>query len=131
MLHLYLSEFYFTDLRLKAKIDMSKIPTENLADECDNIVQHHKDCSLFFGYLEPGWMLDPKHEARIRQAIRKFDVYMVCFHLESIPFSWKNEIHTIYVKKGENGHSTLINDGCAVHTESEAEDGRVAKSSSD
>ena len=131
MLHLYLSEFSFTDLRKLSKIDMSKIPTESLADECDSIVQHHKACSLFFGYLEPGWMLDPKHEARIRQAIRKFDVYMVCFHLESVPFSWKNEIHTVYVQKLENGRSTPIDDGCVVHAESEAEDGRVVDSSTD
>ena len=49
-------------------------------------------------------MLDTKHEARKIATIRKIDTYIICFHLQSLPFSWKNEINKLYVKKGiENG----------------------------
>ena len=121
MLHVYLFHDSFPDLRTLNTIDMSKIPTDSLADECDNIVQHHKTCSLFFGYLDPGWMLDPKHEARIRRAIRRFDVHMVTFHLDSLPHSWKNEIDTVYVRNPKDGRTEAIDNGCAVHSESEVE----------
>jgi hypothetical protein len=101
---------------------MSKIPSEKIADECDNILQHHKTCKLFFGYLDVGWMLDPKHEARIRNCIRKFEVHMITFHLDSVPHSWKNEINTLYVQNTKNGRTEVINDGCALQPESKAED---------
>jgi hypothetical protein len=98
---------------------MSKIPSDQLADECERVLQHHKECVLFFGFLEPGWMLDPKHEARIRLAIRKFETHIVTFHLESLPYSWKNEIDTLYSKKTKDGESQIIDNGCAVHTQPE------------
>jgi hypothetical protein len=122
MLHVYLYNHSFEDLRKQNTIDLTKIPTDLLADECDNIVQHHKTCVLFFGYLDVGWMLDPKHEARIRNAIRKFEVHMVTFHLESLPHSWKNEIDTLYVRSSKNEHAKAINDGSALHAESPAQD---------
>jgi hypothetical protein len=122
MIHLYLYLQPFEILRSNCDIDMSKIPADRLADECDNILQHHKSSKLFFGYLEPGWMLDPRHEARIRNTIRKFEVHMVTFHLESIPFAWKNEIDTVYVQTSKDGGSKIVDDGCAVQAELEAED---------
>jgi hypothetical protein len=121
MIHLYLDLQPFEIFRSKCDIDMSKIPAERLADECDNILQHHKTSKLFFGYLDPGWMLDPRHEARIRNTIRKFEVHMVTFHLESIPHAWKNEIDTVYVKTSKDGGPKTINDGCAIQAESETE----------
>jgi hypothetical protein len=102
-------------------IDLSRVPSNQLADECDNILAHHTDCKLFFGFLEPGFMLDPKHEARIRKCIRKFECHLICFHLESIPFSWKNEIDTVYCKSSQNGHSEIVNDGCPVQHELQTE----------
>jgi len=122
MLYLYLYLHEFEKLRLMCDIDMSKIPSEKIADECDNILQHHKTCKLFFGYLDVGWMLDPKHEARIRNCIRKFEVHMITFHLDSVPHSWKNEINTLYVQNIKNGRTEVINDGCALQPESKAED---------
>lgn len=122
MLQLYLYFKDFEKLRLDCDIDMSKIPIDRLADECDNILQHHKTCKLFFGYLDVGWMLDPKHEARIRNCVRKFEVHMITFHLDSVPYSWKNEIDTLHVSRIENGDSKVINDGCALQPESKAED---------
>ena len=101
---------------------MSRLSSENLADECDKVFQHHKDCVIFLGFLEPGWMLDPKHEARIRRVIRKFETHMVAFHLESIPFSWKNEIDTVYSDPSKNGDSTPINDGGPIQPEPKVED---------
>jgi hypothetical protein len=85
---------------------------------CDNILQHHSSATIFLGYLDVGWMLDAKHEARIRNIIRKFEVHLVTFHLESIPHSWKNEIDTLYTQSSKDGGPEVINDGCAMHTES-------------
>jgi hypothetical protein len=97
---------------------LSKTPSHELADVCDNILQHHPSATIFLGYLDIGWMLDPRHEARIRNIIRKFEVHLVTFHLESIPHSWKNEIDTLYVESPKDGSSKAINNGCVVHTES-------------
>jgi len=131
MLYLYLYSASFEELRSMCTIDMSKIPTEKIADECDNIAQHHKNCTLFFGYLDVGWMLDPKHEARIRNVIRKFDIRMVTFHLESIPHSWKNEINTIYISDSKNGGPEAINNGSLVHPKLEVGHGFTFGTSSD
>lgn len=122
MIHVYLDVYLFEKLRLMCDIDMSKLPADRIADECDNIVQHHKNVKLFLGYLDVGWMLDARHEARIRNAIRKFDVYMITFHLESLPHSWKNEINTVYVRNLKDGDAKIIDNGCAIQPEPEAED---------
>jgi hypothetical protein len=114
MIHLYLYLESFENLRSMCEIDMSKLSAGQLADECDNIFQHHKGGKIFFGYLDPGWMLDAHHEARIRNVIRKFDVYLVTFHIESIPFSWKNEIDTLYIQSPKHGISQIIDDGRVV-----------------
>lgn len=79
-------------------IDLSKIPTSQLVEECDSILDHHRDVAVYFGYLEPGYMLDQLHQTRLRRIIRKFPVGFMCKHIESIPFSWKNEIDTIVWK---------------------------------
>jgi hypothetical protein len=117
MLHLYLYIPSFDTIRFKCSIDLSKTPSHELADVCDNILQHHSSATIFLGYLDVGWMLDPKHEARIRMIIRKFDVYLVTFHLESIPHSWKNEIDTLYTQVPKNGTAEVINNGCTMHAE--------------
>ena len=121
MIHLYLYLQPFEYFRLVCNIDMSKIPADKLADECDNIFQHHKTSKLFFGYLDPGWMLDPRHEARIRNTIRKFEVYVVTFHLESLPHAWKNEIDTVYVQNPKDGGAKTVDNGCVVQAELETE----------
>ena len=106
MLYVYTYLKPFDSIRKLCKIDLSKVSAENLADECDILIKHHNDSKIFLGYLEPGWMLDSKHEARIRRVIRKFDTYIVCIHMDSIPFSWKNEIDTLYLEDPLNhGHS--------------------------
>ena len=117
MLHLYLYIPSFNAIRYNCSIDLSKTPSHELADVCDNILQHHSSVKIFLGYLDVGWMLDPKHEARIRNIIRKFEVHLVTFHLESIPHSWKNEIDTLYTESSKDGGSEVINNGCAMHTE--------------
>jgi hypothetical protein len=114
MLYLYLHPIPFDDLRSKCTIDLSKCSSADLADECENIIQHHKTCILFLGFLDVGWMLDPKHEARIRRVIRKFETHLVSIHLESIPRSWKNEIEIVYFKNEKDGCSQIINDGSAL-----------------
>ena len=114
----------FEELRSHCTIDVSKLSSDMLADECEKIMQHHKDCILFLGYLDVGWMLDPKHEARIRQVIRKFETHVVCFHMESIPFAWKNEIDTVYFQSPKNGDTKVIDNGCAIHSQPESKDSR-------
>jgi hypothetical protein len=80
----------------KTFIDLSTRPSDTLADEADSIVDHHSNCAVFLGYIEPGWMLDPTHQTRMRRLIRKFPVALVCEFVESLPHSWKTDIHTFY-----------------------------------
>ena len=98
-------------------IDLSKIPSSELANECDSIVDHHSKCSVFLGYLESGWMLEPSHQTRIRKLIRKFDVYLVSYFPESLPFSWKNEIDVFYTVN-QYGNSNSVNNGSSLQDES-------------
>ena len=83
-------------------IDLSKIPSENLADECSSIFSHHKECIVFLGYLEPGWMLSLQNQTRLRKIFRKFPVAIVTNFLESLPYSWKTELDTVYTFKRQN-----------------------------
>jgi hypothetical protein len=103
MLSVYTFFKSFEDLRKKCTIDLSAVAVESLGTECENIINHHTDSVIFLGYLEPGWMIDPKQEPRLRKLIRKFEVIIVCFHLESLPFSWKNEIDTVYLEPPKDG----------------------------
>ena len=97
-------------------LDLSRVSSSQLADEVDSIVGHHTNCCIFLGYLEPGWMLEPTHQTRIRKLFRKFPVAMTTNFVESIPFSWKNEIHTFYTDKplNKNGKANSLNDGSSV-----------------
>jgi len=117
MLFVYFFLKNFADIRKEIDIDLSSVDSSKLADECDRILNHHSDKKIFLGYLEPGWMLDPKHEARIRRLIRKFDVYMVSFFPESLSFSWKNEIKVVYLESEKNGPAKIVNDGSSVQSE--------------
>lgn len=94
-------------------IELSKVPSADLANECDSITSHHTDCAVFIGYLEPGWMIEPSHQTRIRKLIRKFDVGLICYFPESLPFSWKTDIHTFY-SEDTNGESDSINNGSSI-----------------
>lgn len=98
-------------------IDLSKNSLSTLTDECDAITNHHKDCAVFLGYLEPGWMLELAHQTRLRKLFRKFPVGVVLEFPESLPFSWKNEIDIVYTFKplNKNGEANIINDGSTVH----------------
>jgi hypothetical protein len=89
----------FFDLNTgKTCLDLSKIPSSKLASESTSIVNHHASCAVFLGYLEPGFMLDGPSQTIMRKLFRKFDVAMLCGFVESIPFSWKNEINTLYTE---------------------------------
>ena len=98
-------------------IDLSKNPLASLADEADAIVNHHKGCCIFLGYLEPGWMLELAHQTRLRKLFRKFPVGLILEFTESLPFSWKNEIDIVYTFKplNKNGEPDIINDGSTLH----------------
>jgi hypothetical protein len=82
----------------KTFLDLSKVSSDHLASEATSIVIHQSSCVVFLGYLEPGFMLDGYSQTIMRKLFRKFDVAMVCEFVESIPFSWKNEINTLYTQ---------------------------------
>jgi len=121
MLFVYFFLESFSEIRKQIDIDLSMLSSELLADECDRILDHHSDKKIFLGYLEPGWMLDPKHDARIRRLIRKFDVYMVCVFPESLSFSWKNEISLVYLDSKKDGSSQIVHHGHSVQSECKVE----------
>ena len=102
-------------------LDLSKVPVSKLAEESMSVVNHHSECAVFLGYLEPGWMLESAHQVHIRKLIRKFPVAMVSKFVDSIPFSWKNETRSIYthVPLNHNGSSKVVNDGSSVQHEPE------------
>ena len=99
----------------KKFIDLSKVCLSDLAMECDSVCSHHKDCIIFLGYLEAGWMLDSPSQTKLRKLIRKFPVAIICYFLESLPFSWKNEIDILYLKDSKNGSATIVNNGSSLH----------------
>lgn len=103
-----------------AFLDLSRVQSAQLANEVDSVVRHHLNCCIFMGYLEPGWMLEPTHQTRIRKLFRKFPVAMVTNFIESIPFSWKNEIDTFYTDHplNKNGNSNSLDDGSSVQDQS-------------
>ena len=101
-------------------LDLSRVPSWKLVDECESILIHHVKCCIFLGYLEPGFMLEPTHQTRIRRLFRKFPVAMVTNFVESLPFSWKNEIHTFYteVPLNKNGKANSVNNGSSIQEQS-------------
>jgi len=112
-------EFFqvFRDLHKDLRcIDLSNLHSSLLATEATSIVDHHKYCCVFLGYIEPGWMLEPSTQVQLRKLFRKFPVGLVSEFSESLPFSWKNEIDTIYTFKSlqKNGESIAVHNGSSV-----------------
>lgn len=101
-------------------LDLSKVQSSRLVNEVESIVSHHSNYCIFLGYLEPGWMLELTHQTRIRKLFRKFPVAFVSNFIESIPFSWKNEIDTFYTDSpvNKNGNSNSLNNGSSLQDES-------------
>ena len=95
-------------------LDLSKVNSNELANESESIVSHHSNCVVFLGYLEPGWMLSPPDQTRLRKLFRKFPVAFVSFYPESLPYSWKTDIDTIYTDN-PNGFTDSINNGSIIH----------------
>jgi hypothetical protein len=100
-------------------LDLSKLSSKQLAEESNSIVNHHKSACVFLGYLEPGWMLESAHQTQIRKLFRKFPVAMLTHFVESLPFSWKNEIDTIYIQSPVNGISGSLDNGSSLQDQSE------------
>ena len=113
---------YFKQTHGTSKLlDLSKVPISKLSEESISVVNHHSECAVFLGYLEPGWMLESAHQVQLRKLIRKFPVAMISKFLDSIPFSWKNETHSIYtqVPLNHNGPAKVVDDGSSVQHEPE------------
>jgi len=99
-------------------IDLSRIPSADLAKESGFILQHHTDCCVFLGYLEPGWMLDFPSQTILRKLFRKFPVGFICHFIESLPFSWKTEIESLYyTNENSDGSSNFIDDGGIIQNQ--------------
>jgi len=100
-------------------LDLSRISSKFLVDEVDSIMIHHNKCCIFLGYLDPGWMLELTHQTRIRKLFRKFSVAFITNFVESIPFSWKNEIDTFYtdILVNKNGNTDSLNNGSSLQDE--------------
>ena len=104
----------------KTFLDLSKVPLDELANESMSIVNHHSNCAIFLGHLEPGFMLDSISQVILRKLIRKFPTGIICKFTESLPFSWKNEIDTLYIQKplNSNGSTSFINNGSSLQNKS-------------
>jgi hypothetical protein len=100
--------------------DLSKVSSDQLAAESSQILQHYDTSAVFLGYIEPGWMLQSADQITMRSLFRKFPVGMVCNYTESLPFSWKNGIDTVYTSQPtiKNGYSSSLNDGSAIQDQS-------------
>ena len=98
-------------------MDLSTVSISELLDQCEAILVHHHTACIFLGYLEPGWMLDPTHQTRLRSLFRKFPVGMLCHFTNSLPFSWKNEIDVWFpLNRNDNdGPTDTVNNGSALH----------------
>lgn len=98
-------------------MDVSTVPLNSLLDQCESILAHHPSACVFLGYLEPGWMLEPTHQTRMRSVFRKYPVGIVLHFSQSLPFSWKNEIEVVYPvnPSQQHGDTRAIDDGGAVH----------------
>ena len=105
----------------KTFLDLSKVPLDELANESMAIVNHHSNCAIFLGHLEPGFMLDSISQVILRKLIRKFPTGIICKFTESLPFSWKNEIDTLYIQNplNSNGSTSFINDGSSLQNKSQ------------
>ena len=107
-------ESFKTSVPTSEFVDLSRVPSADLMDNCESILAHHKAPCVFLGFLEPGWMLDPAHQTRIRSLVRARPVAFVCHFPESIPFSLKNEIEFLYLSKPNNGGAAPVDDGRAL-----------------
>jgi len=110
-------------------LDLSKASPHLMAAECNAIVNHHTSCTVFLGYLEPGWMLDAPSQTVLRKLFRKFPVAMTCYYLESLPFSWKNEIDTLYIHDvlNRHGYTGAFNNGSSLQHEPKVRHNVVTK----
>ena len=124
MLFVYTNLSNFNEFKEKFKelfkdrtfIDLSKVPLNELSDEAMAIVNHHSNCAIFLGHLEPGFMLDSISQVILRKLIRKFPTGIICKFTESLPFSWKNEIDTLYIQKplNSNGSTSFVDNGSSI-----------------
>jgi hypothetical protein len=83
-------------------IDLSNKSLTTIVGDVDILISHHSSCSIFLGYLEPGWMLEPTHQTILRKLFRKFNVGFCCEFVDSIPFSWKTDTEILYVSDPKN-----------------------------
>jgi hypothetical protein len=83
----------------KDHFDLSKTMSNELCEKLETICEHHKSGDIYIGFLEPLLMLIPQEEARIRKVFRKFEIFMIVGDPHILPFSWKNGIRKLVVKK--------------------------------
>lgn len=73
-------------------IDLSGVPSDELADQSDTLLGHRIDVPIYLGFLDILRMLSPYHETRLRRLFRERTVILLSSDPSSLPFSWKNGI---------------------------------------
>ena len=79
-------------------IDLSKIPSSELAEQTETIRTHQKEqTSIYLGFLDPLFMLTPYHETILRRSIQSCRVVLVCSDPTALSFFWKNGIEELHL----------------------------------
>ena len=79
-------------------IDLSKLPSADLADQTETIRTHQKgQTSIYLGFLDPLFMLTPYHETILRRSIQSCRVVLVCSDPTALSFCWKNGIEELHL----------------------------------
>lgn len=81
-------------------IDLSKLPSDQLADQVETIRTHQTEPkTVFLGYVDPLYMLSPYHETILRRGIAECRIILVCSDPTALSFCWKNgiaELHCVF-----------------------------------
>lgn len=109
-------------------LDLSIVSLDELADTIQDICAHQQGVHLWFGYLD-GWMLTPREEVLIRNAIRTFECSLVTAFPLALSQAWKMEVRTIYTDP-RNGSPYTHDNGRALHDGGKVEYGTLGSRAS-
>lgn len=103
MFHVWISlDLRKADDDIRAKygkdwIDLSGVPSEDLAEQAETLLSHKTEVPIYLGFLEPLHMLSPYHETRLRPLFRNRTVIVLCSNPSSLTFAWKNGIDSLTI----------------------------------
>lgn len=104
-------------------IDLSKVPSDDLAHSVQDYCNHHVTGHIFLGYLDPLVMLHPTEETRLRRGFTQCDMSIVVSNPNILPLSWKNGTSRLRVLERPNYAclAETVHDGGAPHVQDEGE----------